>query len=106
MFAAGDQVDGLIAEAKKALAKPDYRKAVRALTKAREVETKNGLRSRAEGELDALNDIGMKMIGKAQEAQAAGESGEAMKIIGKVTRDFRGLPVYDEAVALKKEWKK
>jgi len=105
-FAAGDQVDGLIDDAKAALAKNDYRKAARALKKACDVEKKNGLRTRAEGELDDLNDIGMKLIGKAQEAHAAGETGEAMKIIGKVTRDFRGLPVYDEAIALKKEWKK
>jgi len=106
LFAAGDQIDALIDDAKASLAKKNYRKALRSLKKARGIEEKSGLASRAEGELDDLNDIGMKMIGEAQEAHSAGETGEAMKIIGKVTRDFRGLPVYEEALALKKEWKK
>jgi len=106
LFLAGDEVDGLIDDAKAMVEKEDYRKAVRALVKAREVEEKNGLDSRAKAEIDALNAIAMKMIDEAKKAQAAGDSGEALKILGKVTRDFRGLPAYDEALALKKEWKK
>ncbi|MEN8148465.1 MAG: alpha/beta hydrolase-fold protein, partial [Planctomycetota bacterium] len=69
-FAAGDEVDGLVVDAKAAIAKKDYRKAGRALSRARDIEKKHGLESRVEAELAALNEIGMKIVGEAKEAHA------------------------------------
>ena len=54
---------------------------------------------------EELTEIATGLLTAAKEAQAAGETGQATKIAGRIARDFRGLPVASEAKELVKAWK-
>jgi poly(3-hydroxybutyrate) depolymerase len=105
-FAAGDEVDELIDKARGAIENEDYRDAGRSLEKALDIEEKNDLASRAKAVIEKLDAIGQARIEEARKAHASGDIATAKGIIGKVARDFRGLPSGEKAAALSKEWKK
>jgi poly(3-hydroxybutyrate) depolymerase len=105
-FLAGDQVDGLIEDAKESIGKKKYGAAIRSLKKAGDIEKKNGLDPRAAAEMEKVNAIAARLVADAKRMQAGGDTAGAMKLIAKVKRDFRGVPARDEALKLEKEWKK
>lgn len=104
LFRAGDEADELMADAKEEIAKEDWRGAIRALDKLEKHEEKHGLRPRAAAEKEKIDAVGRKQIEEATKLHDAGDTGEALKILGRVIRDFRGLPSADRAKDLKKEW--
>ena len=69
------------------------------------IEKDAGLFPESEAIAKKLTEIAEAMISDAKKARAADDAGEALKIIGRVARDFRGLPVGGTAKALEKEWK-
>jgi hypothetical protein len=104
-FAAGDQADLHLAKAREAVAKGKYRVALRELKKVRSIEEKAGLTSRSGPVLERIDEAGRARIAEARAAWEAGDAAEARKIVGRVARDFRGVPAGDEAKRLKDEWK-
>lgn len=104
LFAAGDKADLLTEEIRTAIEKEKYRDACRDLKKLVSLEEKSGLLPDSEKIRDELEKIAAGMLEAAKNADAGGDTSEAMKIAGKVARDFRGLPVEREAKAMVKAW--
>jgi poly(3-hydroxybutyrate) depolymerase len=104
LFADGDKADALMSEIQEAIGREQYRDACRDLKKLQSLEEKSGLAPDSEKILAALEKIGGEMLEAAKKAMAAGETGEAVKIAGRVARDFKGLPVEAEAKAMVKAW--
>jgi poly(3-hydroxybutyrate) depolymerase len=105
MFAAGDKADGLLEKIREAVEKEKWRNAVRDLKKLRDLEEKSGLHPQSEVEARKLDEIAAKMLADAEAAHADGDDKEALRIAGRIARDFRGLPAGDRARELEKEWK-
>jgi len=103
-FLAGDKADGILEKARAAMAKEKYRNALRELKKLAALEGKEGLAARSEAEFAAVQKVAEGMIAEAKLAHDGDDTKEAMKILGKVARDFKGVPAADEAKRLKKEW--
>jgi len=104
-FAAGDKAGALIEKARASLEKGRVSAAIRDLQKAEKIETKAELESRAAKELEAVNARGAKLLAQAKAAREAGDAPEAKKLLGKILRDYRGLPCATEARALQKAWR-
>lgn len=105
MFAAGDKADEMLEEIRAAIGEEDWRDAVRGLTKLMGHEEKTGLPPVSPAPRAAIEKVAAEMIAQATKAKEAGDLSEALKVLGKVSRDFRGLPAADEAKELTKEWK-
>ncbi len=104
LFAAGDKADALGKEIQKAIGKKKYRNACRDLKKLTKLEEKSGLAPDSEKIREELVKIAGEMLTAAKEAEATGETGQAVKIAGRVARDFKGLSVEKEAKELVKAW--
>ncbi len=104
-FLAGDQADALFRKIEAELGKHRVSTAVRDLRKLEKLEAKAGLAPRAKAKLADLNREAIAKIGEARKARAAGDDKEALKILARVARDYRGLPAAGEAKDLAKEWK-
>ncbi len=105
LFAAGDKADLLTKEIREAIGREKYRNACRDLKKLTSLEEKSGLSPDSEKIREELEKIAAKMLAAAREAGAAGETGEARKIAGRVARNFRGLEAEKVAKAMVKAWK-
>jgi poly(3-hydroxybutyrate) depolymerase len=107
LFAAGDQADALLDDAREAAGKNKHRDAIRALLKLADLEEKRpGLRPQAKDELRKLDEVAMKIVAEARAAHEGGDDTLAQKLLSRVARDFRGLPAAEAATKLKKEWGK
>ncbi len=104
-FVAGDKADEMLAEVDALLGKEKWRDAVRGLLKLEEHEKKSEIPPISGPARERLTKVAADLVAEAKKAQDAGEAGEALKIIGKVTRDFKGLAPYEEAKELEKAWK-
>ena len=106
MFLAGDKADELLEGVKEHIAKEKWRDAVKDLRRGFEKhEERNGLAPISGESRDKLTQVAVKLIDEAKKAYAAADNGEALKLIGKVTRDFKGLAPYEEDRELEKQWK-
>lgn len=104
-FKAGDKADGMLEKAREAVAKEKYRDALRELKKLAALERKEGLAAHSEAEFAAIQKVAEGRLAEAKMAFDADDTKEALKILGKVARDFKGVPAADEAKRLTKEWK-
>jgi dienelactone hydrolase len=105
LFAAGDKADGHLATAAGLLEKKKYRQAIRELVKMGALEKKSGLHPRAADELAKIDVIGQRMLAEAKKTHESGDAATALKLVGRIGRDFKGVPAGDEAKNLKKAWK-
>ncbi len=105
LFAAGDKADLMTEKIRESIEKEKYSSACRDLKKLADLEEKSGLAPDSEKIAAELTKIASGLIDQAKEAEAGGENAKALKIVGKVARDFRGLPIADEAKELLKAWK-
>ena len=105
LFAAGDKADALTAEIDEAIGKEKYSSACRDLKKLVSLEEKSGLRPDSEKIREKLEKIAATLLEQAKEAQAAGETGDAVRIAGRVAREFRGFQAETDAKAMVKAWK-
>ncbi len=104
-FKAGDKADKMLAKARAAIEDEKYGAAVKELLKCRALETKEGLESLAQPQLDALDEIGRKRIEEAKAAREAGDVKAADKLLASVARDFKGLPSGEAAKSLQAAWR-
>ena len=104
MFRAGDEADEMLDDARAEIADGKIKNALRTLDKLEKHEKKNELEGRADAERAKIEAMGQARIEEAKKAWSAGDSSEAVKILGLVIRDFRGLPCEEHAKELKKEW--
>ena len=103
-FKYGDQVDRLVAKAAKARSNGKTAAAVKDLLKARALESKRGLDPATTTALEALETEGRAKLDTVMQ-QRASDPDAALKALSPIARDYKGLAVGDEALALRKAWK-
>ncbi len=104
-FKAADKVDGMLSKAEAALAKGKPKDAVKQAIKARDLERKSKLKELSADILARLEKRGREALEQATAAHEGGDVKGALKAAASIKRDYKGLPVADEAAKLEKAWK-
>jgi len=99
-------LDVWLGRGKQALEKGKLKQAIRYLLKVSGVEHDTGHKGEALALLGSLEAAARQQVVDARAKHDAGASADALKLLRQVTRDYKGLPVSDEAKALVAEIQK